>query len=307
MGEYPDNPGPLPAEKLQNRGEGEEAKGALGNESAGKMFYEGSDRKALVEVVQRMLRELQYDIGDTGPGGDGVDGVFGKKTEDAVKEFQKSNKGWDGEPLKVDGLVGPRTSDALNRAMVGRWYGHYQTPLSLTAGIPHHTVTAGYLGNGLSIRRDGAIMARVFVAGEIPETAFEAPLIIRLIDGAGEPLKRVAYTLEMDDPSFKGVAGETDDKGVLSQRIPCKAKAGRLKLDTCDFDLTIEKMEPASSEKGALVRLCNMGYLSGDSEGQSGAGEISDAIKRFKGRHMLDANGKLDGPTSKKLEEAYGS
>lgn len=117
-----------------------------------KMYYTGGDKKELVEALQRMLLTLLSDLGDTGPDGDGVDGIYGKKTEDAVTEFQKEYTDWDNNPLKVDGLVGSHTADALDRAMVRQWYDHYQTPLGLVENVPYHTATADLIANdGLSV------------------------------------------------------------------------------------------------------------------------------------------------------------
>ncbi len=171
---------PLPAEKLCNSESTKKPNpifgdGALGNEMKGKMYYTGSDRKKLVETVQKMLKTLDHDcdLGSSGTNKDGVDGVFGELTENAVKDFQEKNKDWDGEQLKVDGLVGPETSDALNRAMVGKWYEHYQTPKELVEGKPYHTVTSDFLAKGLEIEPGKAKNGRVFLVGLI--------LTIRLI------------------------------------------------------------------------------------------------------------------------------
>jgi len=46
-----------------------------------------------------------------------VTGKFDKATEDAVKAFQSLNKEEDGNPLKVDGKVGHRTSKSIQRAL----------------------------------------------------------------------------------------------------------------------------------------------------------------------------------------------
>jgi peptidoglycan hydrolase-like protein with peptidoglycan-binding domain len=57
-----------------------------------------------VKKLQEDLKAIGYDPGE-------ADGIFGKKTEDAVKKFQK-DKG-----LRVDGVVGKNTAtyiDALN-------------------------------------------------------------------------------------------------------------------------------------------------------------------------------------------------
>lgn len=52
-----------------------------------------------VTVLQKALNNLGYDLS--------VDGIFGPKTEDDVKDFQKKNN------LSVDGIVGPKTWAAL--------------------------------------------------------------------------------------------------------------------------------------------------------------------------------------------------
>lgn len=162
----------LPAPKLCNQLNNPNpilGKGALGHQAKGKMYYTGSDKKRLVEILQRMLLDLGYSLGSSGPDGDGVDGIFGDRTEASVRDFQEKHKGWDGTPLKVDCLVGPRTADCLNRAMVGKWYSHYQTPEELVEGVPHHTVTSKFLAEGLSIEPRDSEKAKVFLASSIPE------------------------------------------------------------------------------------------------------------------------------------------
>ena len=52
-----------------------------------------------VKYLQNLLNYYGYTVT--------VDGIFGKKTEAAVKQFQKSRK------LKVDGIVGQKTWNAL--------------------------------------------------------------------------------------------------------------------------------------------------------------------------------------------------
>jgi len=44
----------------------------------------------------------------------GIDGDFGPLTDGAVRAFQRDNVDQQGNPLKVDGIVGPRTWCALN-------------------------------------------------------------------------------------------------------------------------------------------------------------------------------------------------
>lgn len=64
----------------------------------------GSKGKEVTEA-QTMLDKLGYDIGSCG-----IDGDFGRDTEKAVKAFQSDHK------LTVDGVIGPMTWDALQKA-----------------------------------------------------------------------------------------------------------------------------------------------------------------------------------------------
>ncbi len=57
-----------------------------------------------------LAAELQTRLNDAMGAGLTVDGVFGKKTEETVKAFQAYNG------LKADGVVGPKTWAALERA-----------------------------------------------------------------------------------------------------------------------------------------------------------------------------------------------
>ena len=74
-----------------------------------------------VTYVQTILAGIGYDLGTAG-----IDGVFGRKTEEAVKAFQRANG------LNPDGVVGPLTYTALEK----------ETPVvkdAYTAVIPNLT------------------------------------------------------------------------------------------------------------------------------------------------------------------------
>jgi hypothetical protein len=216
MSNYPDNPGPLPATKLCNdsppynpiKGDG-----ALGNQYRGRMFYKGNDREELVKTLQMMLKMLGYDLGTFGPNKDGVDGKFGDDTEKAVKQFQENNKDWDGNDLKDDGLVGPRTSDALNRAMVGLWYEHYQTPKELVEEKPYHTVTSDFLTNGLAIEPYKANKAKVFVKGPLPQGYLSHISVLLHSNSGAVPLSDCAYRIYINESRI--LEGKTDKDGFV--------------------------------------------------------------------------------------------
>lgn len=70
------------------------------------------DKADKVKVIQRRLRD--EGITDSKGNPIEVDGIFGKKTKEAVEEFQKRNK------LDVDGIVGARTKMALGLTNLGK-------------------------------------------------------------------------------------------------------------------------------------------------------------------------------------------
>jgi|SRR5215467_37405 len=62
-----------------------------------------------VRLLQELLKHFNHPAYDPGP----IDGDFGPLTETAVKAFQTDFFDFDGNPLKVDGIVGPKTWTAL--------------------------------------------------------------------------------------------------------------------------------------------------------------------------------------------------
>src|SRR5205814_2002507 len=74
----------------------------------GKMTLQAGSPKAQVEIIQRMLVQMNYDLGDYGPAADGVDGKYGKKTAAAVMR------------LKVDENLGNQRSGATDRGVIYR-------------------------------------------------------------------------------------------------------------------------------------------------------------------------------------------
>jgi len=91
-----------------------------------KTIKKGSVGPDVVECQEDLIK-LGYDLSPYG-----ADGKFGAKTEVAVKEFQTS------VGLKADGIVGPRTWEALDNA-VGPEPGPTPTPTLYTVTIPHVT------------------------------------------------------------------------------------------------------------------------------------------------------------------------
>ncbi len=212
MSNYPDNPGTLPAPQLCNRNPPYNPIQGDGPLSR------GDGRTDLVRHTQQMLVTLGYDLGSTGENRDGVDGNFGDRTDRAVRDFQGKNEDWGGDPLNVDGLVGPETSDALNRAMVGIWYDHYQTPLELTSDFELLTTIAEALKNPVpaDIGTDKGKL-RVFVTTPIPEPK----PVIECETWDGWKAVEARYVVLLENGEVRGLEGEeaeqyrTDDQGRI--------------------------------------------------------------------------------------------
>jgi peptidoglycan hydrolase-like protein with peptidoglycan-binding domain len=66
-----------------------------------------------VKLCQEILTWLADHTGHPNYDPKGIDSDFGPNTEAAVKAFQKDHKDHEGNPLKVDGIVGVRTWCAL--------------------------------------------------------------------------------------------------------------------------------------------------------------------------------------------------
>ena len=103
----PPEPGPGPEPGPEPEPPGPEP----GPEPVQKPTIRRGDRGEYVKICQEELLALGYDVGKTG-----ADGIFGKNTEAAVKQFQREHNDMDGNPLKVDGIVGQKTWGALDDA-----------------------------------------------------------------------------------------------------------------------------------------------------------------------------------------------
>jgi hypothetical protein len=181
----------LPAPDFCNREGGGKAnpiygKGALGNQNSGRMFYSGSqsDKEKWVTLAQEMLLDLGFGVGEKG-----ADGKFGNDTEKAVREFQEGHEDWGGEKLNVDGLIGPETSDALNRAMVGvkGWHDQHQTEKSLTITFSLLTVRSEALKKQVPFDVGETEKGKVIIVGDIPKQSHAASEFFVLYPALGLP------------------------------------------------------------------------------------------------------------------------
>ena len=131
-------------------------------------------------------------------------------------------------------------------------------------------------------------------------------LTIRLIDVFDKTVQNTKYRLEVGDEHFEGY---TDESGILSHQIPSEAKTGKLELDFWSIDLKIEYLSPADMVAGSQARLDNLGYFAsgGMEDSQESSEQLQLAMMQFQSKHNLEATGKMNESTKKKLEEIYGS
>lgn len=225
---------PLPAKDFCNSwGDGNPilGKGALGNPNTGHMYYTGNDREAMVKKVQTMLSELGYDIGSAGP-----DGKFGNTTEAAVKAFQNDHEDWNANPLKVDGLVGPDTADALNRAMVGvdGWYDQHQTEKDLTVDFALLTATIEALANPVTIDVDGVSKAKVNIAG------------------LASDIKQAVWSAAWDKPEEPARMGDRRDMILTAPGLSADTPVVFTVMQKCkDKTVKVSEVEAVSTEGSA--------------------------------------------------------
>ena len=144
------NWGQLPASMLQYVG-GEVTGVTL---KLGDRTLEKGDKGEDVAELQEILVKMGYNLGTYGAKKDGVDGDFGKKTLEAVTDFQNKNG------LTADGKVGPATVKALTNGTPADTT-IQPTPTEPEPGKPMVVVTASSVnvrtGNGTNYKKLGAI------------------------------------------------------------------------------------------------------------------------------------------------------
>ena len=104
----------------------------------------GSSGQYVIDL-QETLVSLGYDLGSYGPEGNGIDGKYGKRTEDAVRAFQRKHG------LKEDGIVGAETWAALDAEM------DPEKPAMYSISIPHLSYEQA---SGLAAAYPGSIVTK---------------------------------------------------------------------------------------------------------------------------------------------------
>lgn len=94
-------------------------------------------------------------------------------------------------------------------------------------------------------------------------------LRLKLFDSDGAPIADERFTLQI---GARRIQGQTDGEGVVGARIPVNAASGALSLDRTGetFDLRFGHLDPPDSVTGVQARLNNLGFQSGEVDGDAG-------------------------------------
>lgn len=118
----------------------------------------------------------------------------------------------------------------------------------------------------------------------------------------GRPRADLPYTLEVDG---RRIDGRTGADGRVEHWIPPDAKQATLVIDDDErYTIALGRLDPESSDEGALRRLENLGLLA---RGFRDRDSIEDAVQRFQRAQGLTASGTLDAATRDRLREAHGA
>jgi len=129
---------------------------------------------------------------------------------------------------------------------------------------------------------------------------------LRLLDDYGEPMTG-DYVFRAGNLERKGTL---DGDGVLVQKIPADIVRAEVSVGEITRTVLIGHLNPLSDTdddgtSGLQARLANLGYLTGEIDGQLGP-MTQAALKEFQADHDLDVTGELDDDTIAKLRDEHG-
>lgn len=114
-----------------------------------------------------------------------------------------------------------------------------------------------------------------------------------------EPRANMPYKLEIEGQTKEGT---TDGDGFLEEKIPAKAKSGKLIVGEGNnqdiYEFRLGTIDPIDTEEGVKSRLFNLGYAIKQ--------DLSFAIREFQQREGLNVTGVADEATRNRLQEKFG-
>jgi hypothetical protein len=138
--------------------------------------------------------------------------------------------------------------------------------------------------------------------------AYPEMLNVVIEDEEKKPRANVKYLLSIDGTTING---STDGEGRIKVPIPPNAETGHLVVGEAadqeepqEFDLVLGDLDPIDTLIGVQQRLRNLGYNPGPVDGEMGP-LTTQAIAEYQAFCQVEATGKLDEATRKKLESDH--
>ena len=133
-----------------------------------------------------------------------------------------------------------------------------------------------------------------------------ASVQIQVFDDGHEPMADQKFVLEVGG---KKIEGRTTPDGVVQAFVPHDATEGKLTVgegeQAVKLDVQIGHLDPTDGTKGVQGRLANLGWYSGEIDGQE-SDALAKSIEAFQLHAGLEATGKLDERTRAALENQHG-
>jgi N-acetylmuramoyl-L-alanine amidase len=118
-----------------------------------------------------------------------------------------------------------------------------------------------------------------------------------------QPLKNKQYLLSVDGKNYEGTTSAT---GLLEVRLPPNAREGVLRVpdEQIECELQFGFLDPLDEVIGAQARLQNLGYYTGDLDGEMND-DFEEALQVFQSDFELPVTGQLDDDTKQRLFDEH--
>ena len=231
-----------------------------------------------VKNVQKRLKELGYLTGS-------ADGAFGKKTEEAVKAFQKRNG------LTADGVVGEKTMNVLMSSAAKKAESASSGSAPSTPAPEKEDTTLREGSRGTEVKKlQQRLKDLRYYKGSVDG-----------VYGSGT-IKAVKAFQQKNGLTVDGVAGSSTQSKVYSssaKKADEEAAKEEDKEETQD-DETLRQGSKGQAVKTLQEKLKRLGYYKGSVDGVYGSGTIA-AVKAFQTRNKLTVDGVAGTSTLKVL------
>ena len=227
--------------------------------------------------MQKRLKELGYLE-------DKADGVYGKKTEDAVKAFQKRNG------LKADGVAGKDTREKLESSSAKK--AETSSSSSSSSSSSGSSSSSDALRQGSHGEAVKAVQKRLKELGYLTGAA----------DGVYGTMtvRAVKAFQEKNGLTVDGVCGETTLKKLNSSSAKKASDKADAPATEEEDDGTLRQGSRGTAVKTLQEKLKKLGYYKGSIDGVYGSGTIA-AVKAFQSRNRLTVDGVAGTDTLKVL------